>query len=182
MKTKQHPLWFRALCAFMAALLLAVTTPAVQAVDIQNLPNDTAARHGFTHAARVTWDDLNASDNSATVLQLFAIPTNCYIDRVAFYVDENFTNAAYVATGGATNLVLTIGVGGTTNAFFGSNTLIYARSSLSTNMLVPYRSTTSTNYLIACFSDALQESEVDAYLVGKVRIYWRLVDPNRAKF
>ena len=181
MKTKQHPLWFRALAAFMAALVVAVSTPTVYAVDVQTLPENTQAATGFTHQAKITWDDLNATDNSATVLQLFAIPTNCYIDRVGYYMDENFTNATYVATGGSTNLVLTVGVGGATNAFFGSNTLIYARSCALTNLLVPYRATTSTNYLIATFSDGLQASEVDGYLVGKIRVFWRLVQPTKIR-
>lgn len=181
MKTKQHPLWLRLLSCVMAACILIASTPALLAVDVQQLPNDTKAATGFTHSARITWDDLNASDNSCTVLQLALIPTNCYIDRVAYFVDENFTNATYVATGGATNLVLTIGVGGTTNAFFGSNTLIYAHSTLATNLLVPYRATTSTNYLIATFSDGLQASEVDGYLVGKMRVCWRLVDLSKVR-
>lgn len=154
-----------------------------RAVDIQELPTETKARTDFTHAARVTWDDLNAADASAVVLQLFQIPTNSYIDKVAFTVEEAFTNAAY-ATGvdAGSNLVMTVGIGGTTNAFFGSNTLIFARGTLATNMLVPSRAATSTNYLIACFSDGLQANEVDGYLRGKVRIYFRVVQPAKWNF
>ncbi len=178
---------FRCAVALMlhATITISLLSPfaAVQAVDIQELPTDTKARSDFTHAALVTWDDLNAADASAVVLQLYALPTNSYVDKVAFYVEEAFTNATY-ATGvdAGSNLVMTVGVGGTTNFFFGSNTLIAARSTLSTNMLVPLRSSTSTNYLIACFSDALQASQVDNYLVGRVRVYFRVVQPSKWRF
>lgn len=172
-------------CTSLLAVIgiLPMAPMPVWAVDIQELPTDTKARSDFTHAARVTWDDLNAADASAVVLQLFAIPTNSYIDKVAFYVEEAFTNATY-ATGvdAGSNLVMTVGVGGTTNFFFGSNTLIHARSTLATNMAVPLRATTSTNYLIACFSDGLQASQVDNYLVGKIRIYFRVVQPQKWNF
>ena len=167
------------------ATILATFLPVmpVRAVDIQALPLDSRAYSGYTHAARVTWDDLNAADASAVVLQLFAIPTNCYIDRVGFQVEEAFTNAAY-ATGidAGSNLVMTVGTGGTTNFFFGSNTLIAARSTLATNSLVPLRATTSTNYLIVSFSDGLQAAAVDNYLVGKIRIYWRVIDLSKVRF
>jgi hypothetical protein len=179
MKTKNYNFLTQLAAVFCAAFLIA---SPVWAVDIQNLPTETQARSGFTHAARVTFDDLNDADASAVTLQLFAIPTNSYIDRVAFFVEENFTNAVYVPTLGGTNLVLNIGVGGTTNAFFPSNTLTYARFTYSTNMLIPYRATTSTNYLIANFSDGLQASEVDGYVRGKIRIYWRLVQPGKYNF
>jgi hypothetical protein len=179
MKTKKYNLLTRFMAAFCAAFLIA---SPVWALDVQTLPTQSAATWGFTHAARITSDDLDNADASALTIQLFAIPTNSYIDRVAFFVEENFTNAAYVPTLGATNLVINIGVGGTTNAFFGSNTLTYARFSLSTNMLVPYKATTSTNYLIANFSDGLQASEVDGYVRGKIRIYWRVVQPSKYNF
>lgn len=182
---RQERFSFRFAVALMLHAVLTITLVApftVRAVDIQALPLETRATGDFTHAAVVTFDDLNAADASAVVLQLFAIPTNSYIDKVAFHVEEAFTNATY-ATGIAagSNLVMTVGVGGTTNNFFGSNTLIFARSTLSTNMLIPYRATTSTNYLIACFSDGLQASEVDGYLVGKIRIYWRVVQPSKLR-
>ena len=170
---------YRAALAFCCAFLSL--GPAI-ALDVQVLPNNTRAQSGFTHAARVTWDDLNAADASVVQVQLFAIPTNTSIDRIAFYVEENFTNAAYVPTLGATNLALNIGVGGTTNAFFGSNALSYANTAYSTNMLIPYRATTSTNYLIATFSDGIQGSVVDSYIRGKIRIYWRLVEPVKYNF
>ena len=179
MKTKNYNFLTQLMAAFCAAFLIA--SPG-WALDVQTLPTSSQAASGFTHAARVTFDDLNNSDASALNVQLFLIPTNSYIDRVAYFVEENFTNAVYVPTGGATNLVLNIGVGGTTNAFFGSNTLIHARAVLSTNMLIPYRATTSTNYLIANFSDGLQASEVDGYVVGKIRIYWRVVQPSKYNF
>ena len=179
MKTKNHNFLTQLAAAFCAAFLLA---SPVWALDVQSLPTETQARSGFTHAARVTWDDLNDADASAVVLQLFAIPTNSYIDRVAFVVEENFTNATYVPTLGGTNLVLTIGVGGTTNVFLSSNALTYANSWFNTNLIGGYKAATSTNYLIACFSDGLQASQVDNYLRGKIRIYWRLVQPSKYNF
>lgn len=179
MKTKKYNFLTQFIAVLCAAFLIA---SPVWALDVQVLPSNTAATSGFTHAARVTFDDLNNADASALVVQLFAIPTNSYIDRVAYFVEENFTNAVYVPTLGGTNLVLNIGVGGTTNAFVLSNTLAYARFVYSTNMLVPYRATTSTNYLVANFSDGLQASEVDGYVVGKIRIYWRVVQPSKYTF
>lgn len=184
MKTKQYPLWFRATAALCVALLISVSSPLpVQAIDVQALPIEQAAATGYTHAARITWDDLNAADASAVVLQVFAIPTNSYIDRVSFYVEENFTNAAYATgTSAGSNLVMTIGVGGTTNFFFGSNVLDTTHWVGATNSLIPHKSSTSTNYLIACFSDGIQASAVDNYLIGKVRIYFRLIQPYKYKF
>lgn len=178
-RTKKFSLPFKMLASLMVSLLAAL--PAM-AVDVQTFPNDTAAASGFTHGARITWDDLNATDNQLTTLQLFAIPTNTYIDRVAFYVDEPFTNS----TVSATNLYLVIGVGGTTNFFFSSNCVDGAGirilsgnspQTLFTNMVVPYKATTSTNYLIATF--AADASTVDTYVVGKIRILWRLVNPAK---
>jgi len=179
MNTKNYNFLTQLAAVFCAAFLIA---SPVWALDVQTLPTSSQAASGFTHAARITFDDLNNADASAVNVPLFAIPTNCYIDRVAYIVDENFTNAVYVPTLGGTNLVLNIGVGGTTNAFFGSNTLIYARFAYATNMLIPYRATTSTNYLVANFSDGLQASEVDGYVVGKIRIFWRLVQPSKYNF
>jgi hypothetical protein len=182
---RQAGFWFRFSSLLMLQGILTLTLmgpfPA-RAVDIQALPLETVSKGDFTHAAVVTWDDLNAADASAVVLQLFAIPTNSYIDKVGWYVEEAFTNATY-ATGvdAGSNLVVTVGVGGTTNAFFGSNTIIAARAHLSTNMLVPYRATTSTNQLIACFSDGLQATQVDNYLVGKIRIYFRVVQLSKLR-
>lgn len=65
----------------------------------------------------------------------------------------------------------------------GSDTMINAGKTLfmlSTNMVVPYKSTTSTNYLIATYSAA--SSVVDTYVKGRMRIYWRLVQPARIDF
>ncbi len=176
---KQLRFLYRCALAFACAFL---AIGPVLAVDVQVLPNNTRAQSGFTHAARITWDDLNAADASVVQIQLLAIPTNTYIDRVAFYVEENFTNAAYVPTLGATNLVLNIGVGGTTNAFFPSNVLSYINFGVNTNLLIPYKATTSTNYLIATFSDGIQASAVDGYIKGKIRIYWRLIEPEKYRF
>lgn len=183
-RTKKCSLPFRALCAFMVALIVNLPVLSLKAVDIQTLPDTVAGQHGFTHGAYITWDDLNAADNSSTTLQLIAIPTNSYVDRVAFIVPEEFTNS----TASATNLLLCVGVGGSTNAFFTTNQIDGSTTmassgltlwTLSTNMLVPYKSTTSTNYLIATFSAGA--STVDTYTRGKIRIYWRLVQPNRIR-
>ena len=186
MKTKQHSLWFRALSACMAAILLTVSTPLpALAVDVQSLPLESQAAHGFTHAARVTWDDLNASDNALTTLQLFLIPTNTYVDRVAYYIEEPFTNS----TISATNLLMSIGIPGTTNRFIAGQEIDQSTTmdlsgltiqTLSTNLLIPYKSTTSTNYLIGTFSSGA--STVDTYTRGKVRIYWRLINPAKLRF
>ncbi len=184
MKTKEQTFMSKVASALMlqAMLLLTVLTPMQgRALDIQTLPDTVAATSGFTHAARVTWDDLNAADASVVWVQLFQIPTNSYIDRVAYIVEEHFTNTTYVAAD-STNVVLNIGVGGTTNAFFGSNTLVFARQTLSTNMLVPYRATTSTNYLVATFSEGKIDSQLDNYPAGKIRIYWRVVQPTKYRF
>ena len=178
MKTKKYNFLTQLVAVFCAAFIIALP---VVALDVQRLPLETTSVSGYTHAARVSWDDLNDTDNSATVVQLFLIPTNTYIDRVGFFVEENFTNAAYVPTLGGTNLVLTIGVGGTTNLFLSSNTLTYASSWFNTNLLGGYKATT-TNYLIACFSDGLQASAVDGYVRGKVRIYWRVVQASKLNF
>lgn len=181
--------WFtQGMASFCCALLITVGTSSLvpqraSAIDIQALPDTVAAVSGFTHAARVTFADLATNDASAVVFRLFNVPTNAYIDRVAFYVEEQFTNAAYgtgVANG--SNLVFTVGVGGTTNFFFGSNVLDTTHLVGFTNSLVPHKSATSTNYLIACFSDGIQASAVDNYLVGKIRIYWRVVSPIRWRF
>jgi hypothetical protein len=187
MKTKQsftHRL--AAMLMLHAMLVLTVFAPfQMQALDVQTLPTDTRASSGFTHAARVTWDDLNASDNSLTTITLMTIPTNAYIDRVAFYIEEGFTNT--VAAG--TNLAITVGITGTTNRFFGSNCIDGASIQvangftvwgLSTNLLVPYKSTTDAIALLATFGST--GSTVDNYNVGKVRIYWRVVEPAKYKF
>lgn len=184
MKIKKQTMLGNVATALMlqAMLLLTALAPLqVRAVDVQTLPDTVAATSGFTHAARVTWDDLNATDASVVWVQLFQIPTNSYIDRVAYFVEDQFTNTTYAATD-STNVVLNIGVGGTTNAFFGSNTLIFARQTLNTNLLVPYRATTSTNYLLATFSEGKIDSQLDNYPAGKIRIYWRLVQPTKYKF
>ena len=173
----------------LCATLLFTFAPAVtvRAVDVQVLNDTVAAATGFTHAARVTWDDLNAADASIVQVALFPIPTNTYIDRVAFYIEEGFTST----TAANTNLYLTVGVGGTTNAFFGSNmvdtstTRLAAgetRFVLSTNMLIPYKSTTSTNYLTTTWGGAGGSSTVDDYQAGKMRFYWRLVNPAKTRF
>jgi hypothetical protein len=173
--------------AISVILSLNLAPLRTQAVDVQSLNDTVAGVSGFTHAARVTWDDINAADASVVQVQLFPIPTNSYIDRVAFYIEESFTNNTVASS----NLVLSIGVGGTTNRFFGSNTIDGASIRiatgdtvwmLSTNLLVPYKSTTSTNWLTATFSDGAQASVVDNYVQGKVRILWRLVQPSRTKF
>ena len=186
MKTKQHPLWFRALAAFMAALVVAVSTPTVYAVDTQALPENTRAATGFTHTALVTWDDLNNNGDLQTVtVQLGAIPTNCYIDRIGFNVEQVFTNA----TAASTNLCLALGVGGSTNRFYQTNYIdggyggAGGRSPQAyvTNLLVPYFATTSTNYVIASFVDGANTSTVDDYTYGKIRIFWRLVQPSKIK-
>lgn len=182
MKTKTHNLFTKLMAVFCAALLGGpALMPAAYALDVQTLPDTVAATSGFTHAARVTWDDLNAADASVVSVQLFLIPTNSYIDRVAFYVEEQFTNTTYAATD-STNVVINIGVGGATNTFFGSNTLIWARQTLSTNMAAAYRATTSTNYLVATFSEGKIDSQLDNYPAGKIRIYWRLVQPVKYRF
>lgn len=169
-----------------AMLVLTVFAPyQMQALDVQALPTEARASTGFTHGARVTWDDLNASDNSVTTLTLMTIPTNAYIDRVAYYIDEGFTSA----TAGATNLAMMIGITGTTNRFFGSNCIDSATGNisagytvfcLSTNLLIPYKSTTAAVNLLATFGST--GSTVDEYTAGKVRILWRLVEPVKYKF
>jgi hypothetical protein len=188
MKIKKQTMLGKVATALMLQAMLLVTVLAplqTMAVDIQTLPDTVAATSGFTHAARVTFDDLNNTDNAATILQLYNIPTNTYIDRVAWVIDDGFTNS----TISATNLLLCVGVGGSTNAFFTTNqvdassTMVGAGLTLftlSTNMAVPYKSTTSTNYLVATLSAA--SSVVDTYTVGKIRIFWRVVQPARYKF
>jgi hypothetical protein len=186
---RQQRLPFRIAVALMLhAMVIALVAPLqVMAVDIQVLPSNTAGVHGFTHAARVTWDDLNAADNAATIVQLGPIPTNSYVDRVAYYVEEPFTNTAAAGT----NLTLSVGVAGAPTAFFNTNfidgsSIRVANGStrwmLSTNLLVPYKSTTSSNYVIASFEDMFGASLVDTYTMGKVRIYWRVVEPAKIKF
>lgn len=169
----------------MLALNLAPLT--VKAVDVQTLPDTVAAVSGFTHAARVTWDDLNAADASTVTLALSPIPTNCYVDRVGYYVEELFTNSTVANT----NLTICIGVGGNTNRFFGTNyidggtpRLLSGASpqALSTNLLVPFLATTSTNYVTVTFSDGAAASVVDNYGVGKIRIYYRIVNLSRYRF
>ncbi len=169
-------------CSMLALVLLA---PLANALDVQPLPLETQSRNGFNYAARITWADLDNSDNACTIIPLYPIPTNCYVDRVGFYIEENFTNS----TASATNLLLCIGVGGSTNAFFttnqvdGSDTMALAGLTvwgLSTNMLVPYKSTTSTNYLVATLSAA--SSVVDTYTRGKLAIYFHVVRPAGIKF
>lgn len=177
---------FASLLMLLAMLIMTVATPfQMQALDVQVLPTDTKAASGFTHGAKVTWDDLNASDNSLTTLTLMTIPTNAYIDRVAFYIDEGFTNTVTAGT----NLALTIGITGTTNRFFGSNCIDGASIQvangftvwmLSTNLLVPYKSTTAAVNLLATFGST--GSTVDNYTAGKLRILWRVVEPAKYKF
>lgn len=174
------------LLMLLAMLIMTVATPfQMQALDIQTLPTDTRATSGFTHAARVTWDDLNASDNSLTTVTLMTIPTNAYIDRVAFYIEEAFANTVTAGT----NLALTVGITGTTNRFFGSNCIDGASIQvangftvwcLSTNLLVPYKSTTDAISMLATFGST--GSTVDNYTAGKVRILWRVVEPAKYKF
>jgi len=169
-----------------AMLVLTVFAPyQMQALDVQALPTEARASTGFTHAALVTWDDLNASDNSLTTITLMTIPTNSYIDRVAFYVAEPFVGN----TNGGTNLAVTIGITGTTNRFFGSNCIDGATVpvangvtvwGLSTNLLVPYKATTAAVNLLATFGGT--GSTVDEYTTGKIRIYWRVVEPAKYKF
>lgn len=169
-----------------AMLLMTALMPLqLSALDIQTLPVEAKAATGYTHAARVTWDDLNASDNSLTTITLMTIPTNAYIDRVAFYIEEPFTNT--VAAG--TNLAITIGITGTTNQFIGSNCIDgasiqvangFTRWVLATNMLVAYKSTTDAINLLATFGST--GSTVDNYTAGKVRIYWRVIEPAKYKF
>lgn len=187
MKTKQS-FTFRLAAMLMlhAMLVLTVFAPfQMQALDVQTLPTDTRASSGFTHAARVTWDDLNASDNSLTTVTLMTIPTNAYIDRVAFYIEEGFTSS----TAGSTNLGFTVGITGTTNRFFGSNCIDSATGNialgstvfcLSTNLLIPYKSTTDAISLLTTFSSTA--STVDNYQAGKIRILWRVVEPAKYKF
>ena len=167
--------------------LSPLATLSVRAVDVQNLPEATAAFHGYTHAARVTWEDLDATDASTVTLALFAIPTNSYIDRIGFYVEQLFTNATVANT----NLTLCLGVGGTTNRFYGTNYIDGGTPRLlsgaspqaySTNLLIPYFATTSTNYVTVTFSDGAAQSVVDNYAQGKIRVFWRLVSPARVKF
>lgn len=184
-KWARNPLSPLCLCSH-AVLLTILLAPVAQALDVQPLPLETQARTGFNYAARVTWDDLNAADNACTTLLLYPIPTNSYITRVGWYIEENFTNT----TASATNLLLCLGVGGSsTNAFFttnqvdGSDTMALSGLTLwglSTNMLVPYKSTTSTNYLTAIFSAGA--STVDTYTRGKMTIYFHVVRPAGLKF
>jgi hypothetical protein len=171
-----------------AMLVMTALMPLqLAALDVQTLPVDSKAATGFTHAARVTWDDINAADASTVTLALFGIPTNSYIDRVGFYVEEGFTNGTVANT----NLTFCLGVGGSTNRFYGTNYIDAGTARLlsggspqaySTNLLVPYFATTSTNYLTVTFSDGAATSVVDNYAVGKVRIYWRLVDLSKYNF
>lgn len=178
-------IWNKMGASLMTALMVFVNFSPLYALDIQTLPSETAAVHGFTHAARVTWDDLNASDNSLTTVTLMTIPTNSYIDRVAFYIEEGFTNTVTAGT----NLALTVGITGTTNRFFGSNCIDGASIQvnngftvwgLSTNLLVPYKSTTAAVNLLATFGST--GTSVDNYTAGKVRILWRVVQPAKVKF
>jgi len=183
MKTKKLNFLTQFAAVFCAAFLIA---SPVWALDVQTLPSNTAATSGFTHAARVTIDDLDNADASTVTVALGAIPTNSYIDRVAFFVEEGFTNA----TAANTNLTLRIGVGGNTNRFFGTNYIdggyggAGGRSPqvYSTNLLVPYFATTSTNYITVTISDGAATSVVDNYARGKLRIYWRLVQPSKYNF
>ncbi len=170
---------------FLAAFLALGPVAQLRAVDSQALPLETRSSFGWTHAARVTWDDLNAADNSSTTLQLGTIPTNSYVDSVGWYIEWEFTNS----TASATNLLLCLGVGGSTNAFFTTNQIDGSTTmassgltlwSLSTNMLVPYRGTTSTNYLIATFSAGA--STVDTYTRGSIVIGWRLRQLGKFRF
>jgi hypothetical protein len=180
---------FRLATLLMIHAMLALNFAPLRAlaVDVQTLPDTVAAVSGFTHAARVTWDDLNAADASVVQVQLWPIPTNSYIDRIAFVMEEPFTNSVIAST----NLMLSLGVGGNTNRFFGTNiidggsTRILSGTGIqfySTNLLVPYVMTTSTNYLTATFSDLTASSTVDNYVVGKIRVYWRVVQPSRWRF
>lgn len=183
MKTKNHNFLTQLVAVFCAAFL---ALPVI-ALDVQNLPTDTRAAHGFTHAARVVIDDLDNADASTVTVPLMLIPTNSYIDRVAFYVEEGFTNNTIANS----NLTLCIGVGGNTNRFYGTNYIDAGTARLlsgaspqaySTNLLVPYFATTSTNYLLVVLSDGAATSVVDNYARGKLRVYWRLVQPSRINF
>jgi hypothetical protein len=187
MNKKQPNFATRLAASLMTALMVFMNCAplSVSALDIQALPDEARSASGFTHAARVTWDDLNASDNSLTTLTLMTIPTNAYIDRVAFYIEEPFTNTVVAGT----NLALTIGITGTTNRFFGSNCIDGASIQvnngftvwmLSTNLLVPYKSTTDAVSLLATLGST--GSTVDNYTRGKLRIYWRVVAPARWRF
>lgn len=181
---------FRFAVALMLQAILTLTLLApftVRAVDIQALPTSTTAASDFTHAALVTWDDLNAADASTVTLQLGPIPTNCFVDKVGFYVEEVFTNATVANT----NLTLCLGVGGTTNRFYGTNYIDGGTARLlsgaapqvySTNLLVPYFATTSTNYVTVTVSDGAATSVVDNYATGRLRIYWRLVQLSKVRF
>lgn len=172
-----------ATASMLLALLISIISPVtVMAVDLQKLPFDTAAATGYTHVAKITWDDLNASDNSCTTIQLCPIPTNGFITKVAFYVSDSFTNT----TAANTNLLLCLGVGGSTNYFTTTNQIDGSTTQgaksiqcLATNMLVPYKATTSTNYMIATFS--ADGSTVDDYIKGKIQIYWKLEDLSRIR-
>ena len=169
-----------------AMLVLTVLAPyQMAALDVQTLPTDTRATSGFTHAARVTWDDLNAADASVVAITLFAQATNTFIDRVAYYIEEAFTNT--VAAG--TNLSIHIGITGTTNKFVFSNcidgaTTVMAHGktvyTFTTNVFLPHRAVTDGAPLIATFGGT--ESSVDNYTAGKIRIYWRVVEPVKYKF
>lgn len=187
MNKKQSLTCKLAVSLMLHAMLVMTALMPLQlvALDVQTLPVDAKAATGFTHAARVTWDDLNASDNSLTTVTLMTIPTNAYIDRVAYYIEEPFTNT--VAAG--TNLAITIGITGTTNRFFGSNCIDGASIQvangftvwcLSTNLLIPYKSTTDAISLLSTFGST--GSTVDNYTAGKVRIYWRVIEPAKYKF
>lgn len=177
---------FASLLMLLAMLTMTVAAPfQMQALDVQVLPTDTKAASGFTHGAKVTWDDLNASDNSLTTLTLMTIPTNAYIDRVAFYIDEGFTSTVTAGT----NLHLTIGITGTTNRFIGSNCIDGASIQVangftvwcnSTNLLIPYKSTTAAISLLATVGST--GTSVDNYTAGKLRILWRVVEPAKYKF
>jgi hypothetical protein len=169
--------------ALACLIVLAATT--AWAADVQTLPEDTMARHGYTHAARITFEDLNNVDNAATLMRLWPIPTNSYIDRVAFAVTTPFTNNVLAST----NLLLCVGVGGSTNAFFTTNQIDGSQTmalsgltvwALATNMVTPYKATTSTNYVTATISAGA--SVVDSYTRGEIRIYWRSVEPGRIRF
>ena len=184
MKTKKYNFLTQFAAVFCAAFLIA---SPVWALDVQTLPSNSQAAWGFTHAARVVIDDLDNADQSTVTIALGLIPTNCYIDRVGFSVEEGFTNNTIANT----NLTLCIGVGGSTNRFYGTNYLDAGTARLLsgaapqvyfTNLAIPYFATTSTNYITVTISDGAATSVVDNYARGKLRVYWRLVQPAKYNF
>jgi hypothetical protein len=182
--SSSSPFVVQAFACLTIIILILAATP-VGAVDIQALPEETSARHGYTYAAKITFEDLNNADNACTILRLGPIPTNAYVDRVAWAITTPFTNS----TASATNLLLCVGVGGATNTFFTTNQIDCSPTmvlsgltvwALNTNMVTPYKATTSTNTLQATISAAA--STVDTYTRGELRIYWRIVEPGRIRF